>query len=76
MAEQKMRNSYSMGREDFEMLKEVRTMLRAPTDSEAIRQALEEIHDRLSETPKGRALLKAYRAAERARKKQETEGLD
>ena len=76
MAEQKMRNSYSMGREDFEMLKEVRTMLQAPTDSEAIRQALEEIHDRLSETPKGRALLKAYRAAERARKKQETEGLD
>jgi hypothetical protein len=39
MAEQKMRNSYSMGREDFEMLKEVRAMLWAPTDSEAIRQA-------------------------------------
>ena len=76
MAEQKMRNSYSMGREDFEMLKEVRAMLWAPTDSEAIRQAPEEIHDRLSETPKGKARLKAYRAAETARKKQEAEGLD
>jgi len=51
MAEPKMRNSYSMGREDFEMLKKVRAMLRAPTDSEAIRQALEEIHD--PRDPKG-----------------------
>ena len=65
-----------MCREDFEMLKEVRAMLWAPTDSEAIRQAPEEIHDRLSETPNGKARLKAYRAAETVRKKQEAEGLD
>ena len=53
-----------------------RSCARLPSGSEAIRQALEEIHDRLSETPKGKARLKAYRAAEMARKKQEAEGLD
>jgi len=53
-----------------------RSCARLPSGSEAIRQALEEIHDRLSETPNGKARLKAYRAAETARKKQEAEGVD